>query len=126
MKKWTNFASYLAAQIDASEKTQREIASALGYARPNLITMFKQGLTKVPIEKVPALAKILGLDPVHLLTFAMREYMPETLKTIQANVGYVVTGNEYAVVEAIRGVTKDANPKFTREQLSKIKTALTH
>jgi len=126
MKKWTNFASYLAAQIDANDKTQREIALALGYARPNLITMFKQGLTKVPIEKVPALAKVLGLDPLHLLTFALREYMPETLKTIQANVGCVVTHNEYAVVEAVRGVTKDANPKFTKEQLSKIRAAISH
>src|SRR5512134_2191569 len=116
MKKWTDFAGYLAAQIDASEKTQREIALALGYARPNLITMFKQGLTKVPIEKVPALAGILGLDPVHLLTFALREYMPETLKTLQANMGCVVTHNEYTVVEAVRGVTKGADPKFTREQ----------
>lgn len=124
MKKWTTFSSYLAAQIDASEKTQREIALALGYARPNLITMFKQGLTKVPIEKVPALAKILGLDLVHLLTFALREYQPEILKTIQSNVGCVVTHNEYAVVEAIRGVTRDANPKFTKEQLSKIKAAI--
>jgi len=126
MKKWTNFASYLAAQIDANDKTQREIALALGYARPNLITMFKQGLTEVPIEKVPALAKVLGLDPLHLLTFALREYMPETLKTIQANVGCVVTHNEYAVVEAVRGVTKDANPKFTKEQLSKIRAAISH
>ena len=121
MKKWTNFASYLAAQIDASDKTQREIASALGYARPNLITMFKQGLTKVPIEKVPALAKAIGLDPVHVLTLAMREYMPEVLRILHDNMGRVVSSNEYEIVEAIRAVTKNANPKASKEQLAKIK-----
>ena len=53
-------AEFIAAQIAMSDKTQREIALALGYDKPNIITMFKQGLTKIPLNKVAPLARVGG------------------------------------------------------------------
>lgn len=53
-------AEYLAVQISLSEKSQREIAAEISYENPNVITMFKQGQTKVPMNKVGPLAKALG------------------------------------------------------------------
>ncbi len=81
------FAEHLAKLVERSPKTQREIALECGYPRPNLITMFKQGLTKVPIEAVPKLAKALDEDPAILLRMAMREYMPAALMTIEEYLG---------------------------------------
>lgn len=81
------FAEHLTKLINRSPKTQREIALEIGYSKPNLITMFKQGLTKVPIEVIPRLAKALDEDPAVLLRIALREYMPEALKTIEAHLG---------------------------------------
>lgn len=118
------FAQYIAHQIDGSELTQREIAEALGYDRPNIITMFKQGATKVPLEKVPGLAKALGLDPAHLLSLAMKEYVPEVYRTIQDTFGRTVTQNEYAIIEAIREITKERNPPMTKELKVKLKEVL--
>jgi transcriptional regulator with XRE-family HTH domain len=94
VKKGT-FANYLANQIRISEISQKDIAEALGYESANIVSMFKKGLTKVPIEKVPALAKALHLDPAHLLMLAMREYMPEAFATIQKTLGHTVTENEF-------------------------------
>ena len=48
--------------IERSGRTQREIATALGYGRSNIVTMFKQGTTRVPGDKVPALADALGVE----------------------------------------------------------------
>lgn len=125
MAKHMAFHEYLGHQIELSGKKQREIAEALGYERPNIITMFKQGQTKVPIEKVPALARALGLDPAHLLSLAMKEYMPEVYKTVQETLGRTVSKNEYAMIEAIREITGNQDPPLTKDLRGKLKEALT-
>ena len=40
-------------------KTQAQIAAEAGYPNPNMITMIKQGTSKVALDRVPALAKAL-------------------------------------------------------------------
>jgi hypothetical protein len=125
VKKGT-FANYLANQIRISEVPQKDIAEALGYENANIVSMFKKGLTKVPIEKVPALAKALHLDPAHLLMLAMREYMPEAFATIQKTLGHTVTENEFELVSEVRKATKDSDPLFSKVELAKIRTVVAH
>ncbi|WP_370163082.1 hypothetical protein [Limimaricola soesokkakensis] len=79
-------AEYLEAAIRVSGKTQREIAIATGYTKPNVISMMKTGQTKVPIEKIPALAAATGVEVAPFLRLALQEYMPETWKVISANI----------------------------------------
>jgi hypothetical protein len=123
VKKGT-FANYLANQIRISEVPQKDIAGALGYENANIVSMFKKGLTKVPIEKVPALAKALHLDPAHLLMLAMREYMPEAFATIQKTLGYAITENEFVLVSEVRKATKDRDPVFSKDELAKIRAVV--
>ena len=118
------FANYLANQIRIAEVPQKDIAEALGYQNANIVSMFKKGLTKVPIEKVPALAKALHLDPVHLLMLAMREYMPEAFAVIQATLGHTITNNELALIAEVRKTTKDTDPVFSKDHLAKIRGVL--
>ena len=125
VKKGT-FANYLANQIRISEVPQKDIAEALGYENANIVSMFKKGLTKVPIEKVPALAKALHLDPAHLLMLAMREYMPEAFATIQKTLGHTVTENEFELVSEVRKATKDSDPVFSKVELAKIRAVVAH
>jgi hypothetical protein len=125
VKKGT-FANYLANQIRISEVPQKDIAEALGYENANIVSMFKKGLTKVPIEKVPALAKALHLDPAHLLMLAMREYMPEAFATIQKTLGHTVTENEFELVSEVRRATKDSDPVFSKVELAKIRAVVAH
>jgi len=125
VKKGT-FANYLANQIRISEVPQKDIAEALGYENANIVSMFKKGLTKVPIEKVPALAKALHLDPAHLLMLAMREYMPEAFAVIQATLGHTITKNEFELVSEVRKATKDSDPVFSKVELAKIRAVVAH
>jgi len=75
-------AQYLTLHINNSEKTQRQIAQEIGYTKPNIITMFKQGLTKLPLEKIGPLAKALEIAPDDLFFKVMSEYMPDTFEAL--------------------------------------------
>ncbi|KPQ26470.1 MAG: hypothetical protein HLUCCO06_16280 [Halomonas sp. HL-93] len=81
----TNVAEYLETAIRLSGKTQREIAKAAGYTKPNVISMMKKGQTKIPIEKIPALAAAASIEAAPFLRLALQEYMPETWHVIYAN-----------------------------------------
>lgn len=96
-------AGYITAQIAATGVPQTDIAAALKYDKPNVITMIKQGKTKLPINKVGPMAKALGVDPVHLLRLVMAEYWPDTWETIQDLVGRsLVTEREMTIIQLVR------------------------
>jgi hypothetical protein len=97
-------AQFLAYELDRSSKTQRAIGAEIGYGNSNIITMFKQGLTRVPIAVAPKLAQALGIDPIHFLRMCMNEYMPETLVAIEETLGALPTRNESRVLEILREV----------------------
>ena len=63
--------------IQNSPLTQAEIAKAAGFPKPNILSMMKNGLTKVPLARVPALAQVLGIDQSQFLDSALAEYHPE-------------------------------------------------
>ena len=75
-------ARLIADAIDASGKTQREIAEEVGFPRGNVISMLRSGEMRLPIERAPALARALGIDEKLLISTAMTEYMPETWNVI--------------------------------------------
>jgi hypothetical protein len=80
-------AKYLEQQLAVCGKSQREISAEIGYANPNIMTMFKTGATKIPLTKVGALAKAIGADPAFMLRLVMGEYMPETWDAIEEIIG---------------------------------------
>jgi hypothetical protein len=84
-------------------KTQKDIAVEIGYDKPNIITMFKQGLTKVPINKVGPLAKAINVDPIHLLRVVMSEYSPDTWSALEAIIGTnMVSEPERVILDIVR------------------------
>lgn len=111
-------ASYLTSQIDlvvgSGEKTQKQIAAELGYTKPNIITMFKQGLTNLPLNKVEAMAKAIHADPVYLLRLALQEYMPEGYETITKILGDTAMYSEMekAIIKEMRQHAKDGDIKI--------------
>ncbi len=78
-------ARLIAEAIDASGKTQTEIASEMGFERSNVISMLKTGLMRMPIERIPAFSRATGIDPTLLTRVAMTEYMPETWNVISGS-----------------------------------------
>jgi DNA-binding transcriptional regulator YdaS (Cro superfamily) len=66
-------------------KSQKELANLLGYHNANVITMFKQGSTRIPANKVVPLARAAGVLPGPLLRAWFRAYMPAVLPDIDAH-----------------------------------------
>jgi transcriptional regulator with XRE-family HTH domain len=93
-------------------KTQREIAAAAGYARPNILSMLKSGETKVSLARVPALAKALETDPVHLFRIAMTDQWPELASVIDDIFGrHMASANEFAILlKPWRAASADMDP----------------
>lgn len=77
-------AEHLRTAIAATSKTQREIARDAGLPHPNVLSMMKTGETKIPINRIPALAAALGVDAAEFVEIAMREYNPEIWATLVA------------------------------------------
>lgn len=58
--------------------------------------------TRIPLYRVPALAKACGVDPAVFLRITMMEYMPEVWEVISANAGEVFSKEEREVLEKFR------------------------
>lgn len=100
-------AEFITHKIRVSGKSQVEIATELGYPNQNIITMFKQGRTRIPLDKVGPIATALEIDPGLFLKKVMGEYMPETLAALQSVLdGLQLTQNERELIAAYRETTK--------------------
>src|SRR3954469_14792335 len=88
-------------------KPQIEIAAQCGWPKPNIVTMIKQGSTRLPLDKVGLLATAIDLDPVYLLRVVMQEYMPDTYTAIEQSLADIaLTDYEREVLEAYRELAK--------------------
>lgn len=109
----TTVADFIADRLADCDKTQREIAAECGFEKPNIITMFKNGSTKIPLNRIGPLAKAIGADPAHLLRLVMQEYFPDTWSAVEDIMqSTVLTANELDLVRKFRDVTgnNDAVP----------------
>lgn len=122
----SKIAVYLAKQIDAlsSIKSQREIAQEMGYTKGNIISMFKTGEVKVPLDKIPALAKAINVDPAFLFRLAMEQYWPDMNEAISAVFGSITTANQRALLARIAELLGEEDPALTPELDAKLKKAL--
>jgi len=107
-------AAYLSRRIDELRgvKTQREIAAEAGFTKPNVVSMLKTGETKLPIDRIPALARALDADPAHLFRLALQDYWPELRSRVSEIFGRrMATANEEAIfLTKWRTFTSDLDP----------------
>ena len=76
------------------KKSQRDIARIAGFNNPNMITILKQGDAKLALERVPALAEALEVDPGLLLRYALEQHFStETLTVMQTVMSQIATKN---------------------------------
>ena len=103
-------------------KTQREIAQEAGYEMPNIISMFKRGESRVPLNKIPLLSKALGVDPAHMFRLALEQYWPNRGDIIEKLFGRLASENEEEILlKQWRTATRNADP----ETSVKIQVAVT-
>ena len=108
-------ADYLNWQINLCGKKQLEIAEEVGFSKPNIITMIKQGKTKLPLDKIGKFAKAIEVDPIHLFKMCMQEYMPDPWKEVEKMINQpVLTLNELEFIEIMREANV-TNPRLHTE-----------
>jgi transcriptional regulator with XRE-family HTH domain len=121
----SKIAVYLSKQIDALQgvKSQREIASEIGYDKPNMISMFKRGEARVPLDKIPALAKAINVDPAFLFRLAMEQYWPDAAAALAPVFKTMISRNEEQIILHLRKITNDADPALTPDLAQKLEAA---
>ncbi|MCA0272242.1 MAG: XRE family transcriptional regulator [Proteobacteria bacterium] len=104
------------------KRTQAEIAAEAGFRTPNVVTMMKTGATKLPLDRVEALAKALETDPALLFRLALQQ--PGNQKTARAVAeifGTVLTRNEVAWIEELRAASGESDPVLTEKRRAKLR-----
>ncbi|NYS26621.1 helix-turn-helix transcriptional regulator [Rhodobacteraceae bacterium 2376] len=95
-------------------KTQAEIASEAGFANANMMTFLKNGRNKVPLDRVPSLAKALEVDPAMLMRLALDQAVGATAaQAITEIFGTPVTQNERGWLAEIRDASDNSDPRLT-------------
>lgn len=95
-------------------KSQRDIAIEAGFVNPNMMSLLKSGRTKMPLDRVPALAKALDCDARRLFLLALQQGGNETtLSAVEKIFGTVVTRNEVEWIEEIRDASGNGDPRLT-------------
>lgn len=95
-------------------KTQAEIASEAGFANASMLSMLKSGKNKVPLDRVPSLAKALEVDPAYLMRLALDQAVGATAaKAITEIFGTPATENERGWLEELRDVSDNSDPRLT-------------
>ena len=112
--------------INGSDKTQAELTQEVGFAKSNVLTMFKQGRSPFPIKYVIPLCRATGDDPQKLLTACMTTYMPEVLETITSVNNMAIDETEKYVIKQWRAVRAkfDAAPGQNPQKSKKLRDVM--
>lgn len=102
--------------------TNEELADDMGYARSNIISMWRTGKSRIPLERLPDLSRLLNVSLAELLPMWMEQYAPTMRVEVGKMFNRLVTENEFfEVIEAIRQVSASSNPKPSRAQLKAVR-----
>ena len=122
----TRTARYIDKQLDAMAdiRSQREIAMMAGWNQPAMVSMIKRGEVRPPLDKLPALARALNVDPAHLVRLAIEDHFPEIAEAVQIGYGFATSANERAIIEEIRKLSNGSDPALNDHMRETLKTAI--
>lgn len=110
MKTKADVANYVSRSIRVSGKTNIQIAAEAGFAHANVLSMITKGDTKVPMARIPALARAMGTDPKILLDGCLAAYHPELHRVISALApSMLISRGELSVIRALRHAVRSGS-----------------
>nr|DAM63331.1 MAG TPA: repressor protein CI [Caudoviricetes sp.] len=105
---------YILKQVKISGMSRTKLARRLG-ASENAFFLWTRR-RRIPINYVVQIAKLLGLDPIYLRNWALKEWAPELFQEDERLRQFAdMTQNELEFLEIIRSAGK-RNPKMNEEQ----------
>jgi hypothetical protein len=108
-------ASFIAKRVlEMRPRTQIDIANVAGFENPNMISMLKNGATKLPLDRVLAMAAALECDPRRLFILAFGQEGYETQQSaVEEIFRALVTSNETKWLMEIRDASGGTDPVLT-------------
>jgi len=104
--------------------SQKEVAEKVGFKNQNMITMIKNGDAKLALDRVPAMAKALDIDPVYLFRLALEQtFDAVSVQQLMDILGSGRSANEEQIIGRIRELAGDDDPALTEELDNRLKTA---
>ena len=96
------------------KKSQIEIASEAGFPNANMISMIKNGTSKLALDRVPSLARALECDPAYLMRLALDQAVGATSSAALTEIlGTPVTDNERGWLAEIQQASDHSDPRMT-------------
>lgn len=120
----TEIAKLIRARISElkGSKTQREIAAEIGYDKPNVLSMYKRGEAKVPLERLPAIARALDIDLSLLFRAGLEQWWPgEQTLLNQMFMERIVTQNERALIKLVSTYLQADDFEITQDLLERLR-----
>lgn len=102
-------------------KTQAEIAMEAGFNAVNMMAMIKSGAAKLPLDRVPALARALECDPAVLFKLTVEQQDSALAGVVNQIFGIAVSKNESAWLETIRDASDHSDPTLTSKALKAVR-----
>lgn len=107
MKTRNEVAQYLARCIARSGKTQLQIAEEAGFPTANVVSMMKTGQLKIPMARIPALAKSLDVDPREMFQHCLEAYDPELYELFSVLApAMLISDREFVIIKHLRGAAR--------------------
>ena len=95
-------------------KSQVEIAIEAGFVSRNMLSMLKTGSSKLPLDRVPSLARALECDPAYLLRLTLEQVEGDTAANALVEImGTPVTVNEQSWLYELREASDHTDPRMT-------------
>lgn len=108
------------------KKSQAEVAAEVGFVNPNMMSLIKSGATRLPLDRVPALAAALDVDPARLLQLALEQWVGSSAtRAFEAIFSTVVSRNEADWLNEIRDASDNSDPAVTTRTRAAIRAVFT-
>lgn len=127
IEKKTRLSEFITKRIQELQdvKSQLDIAVATGFPNANMISHIKRGIAKLAIDRVPAMAKALDVDPNFLFRLAAEQfYTPEIVAMILDHSNFALSKNEQSIIEFVRTQSGDRDPGLNDRPKNAITDAL--
>lgn len=87
-----------------------------------MLSLIKSGSTRLPLDRVPALARALDVDPARLLQLAVEQWAGSAVaRAFDSIFETIVTHNEAGWREVIREASGNTDPAITTRARSSVR-----
>jgi transcriptional regulator with XRE-family HTH domain len=108
---------------DRVGRTNNDVAIELGYESANIISMWRTGRTRVPLKKLPDIARLLKVDLVELLPLWFEQDWGDRpdASELQTIIGsHIATESEAKLLRAIRKARPQTAVAFTDAEIAAV------